>query len=615
MNKTVTINVSGIVFHIEEDAYDKLSKYLGTIKSYFKDSEGRDEIMADIEARIAELLKEKIGAGRQVVLTADVDHVISVMGKPEDYASGGEKEDTEGEKPEEVIDFSKRRRRVFRDPDSRVLGGVCGGIANYFDMDPLWLRLSLVVFTIFGGAGVLVYIILWIAIPEAKTTAEKLEMKGEKVNINNIKKTVEEELGHLKKKGKEMEEDLKNFSGPENRQKVKNGVDKFLEFLASVGTSFLTVFGKVFAIALIIIGVLFTVGLFTSVFGISNFGLSNAPGWIESVFTSAGDYELAVVAALLTLGIPFMMLIYGGFRLLLGIREKNRLLSVVALILWVVGIGIGIYSGVSLGTDFRENGRVKEVYTLNTSSDTLFLRGILPTEDEMEGIDGEIRDVRHKGNNKDWDFMNMNGEKIRFGFPDLTVEKADGDSFQIEIIRTARGIDKKDALNRARNILYKAPGITDSVVEFYSVSEFDRSNKLRAQDVKIIVRVPVGKSVFLSKTLSHLLYDVPNVHDLWDEDMLNHTWNMTTEGLDCRNCEGLDIHGERVRVGKGEVHLKKGNEEIHIKDGEIRIKKLDSTDEKHKEKKETEKTTSVGFPDLNGQFRIGIPFVGLGWGI
>src|SRR3989304_2523326 len=163
MKKTITMNLSGIIFHIEEDAYETLSKYLNTIKGYFKDSDGGDEIMADIESRIAEMLSEKLNTGKQAILIADVEEVIAIMGKPEDYAGENSNSETKEEtKTEEQAGERKRRRRVFRDPDEKILGGVCSGIANYFDFDPLWLRLGWVVLTLLGGAGILIYIIIWI---------------------------------------------------------------------------------------------------------------------------------------------------------------------------------------------------------------------------------------------------------------------------------------------------------------------------------------------------------------------------------------------------------------------------------------------------------------------
>ena len=145
MNRTITMNLSGIIFHIEEDAYDRLNKYLATIKGYFKDSEGRDEIMSDIEGRIAEMLGEKVSTTKQAVLIIDVESVIAVMGKPEDIASENDIPPTNSNNAQAAadtkMDYSgSRRRRIFRDPDDKIIGGVCSGIANYFDFDPIWLR-------------------------------------------------------------------------------------------------------------------------------------------------------------------------------------------------------------------------------------------------------------------------------------------------------------------------------------------------------------------------------------------------------------------------------------------------------------------------------------------
>ena len=152
MKRTITMNLSGIVFHIEEDAYEKLSNYLLTIKGYFKNTQGCDEIMGDIEARIAEMLQSKVNAGKQAVIMADVDYVISVMGSPETFAQDATENKESNNKKEDNAYSYTGRRRVFRDPDDKVIGGVCSGISNYFDLDPIWLRAAFAIsFFVFGS--------------------------------------------------------------------------------------------------------------------------------------------------------------------------------------------------------------------------------------------------------------------------------------------------------------------------------------------------------------------------------------------------------------------------------------------------------------------------------
>ena len=212
MNKTVTINISGIIFNIDEEAFKQLSQYLDTIKGYFNTSEGRDEIMADIEARIAEMFQEKLNEKNQVVSIKDVDKVIAIMGEPEDYID----EEIESESFNSKANYEKvtttgssRFKRLYRDGEDRVMGGVCAGIAHYFGVDPIIPRILFII-SFFGfGTGFLAYIILWIIVPEAKSTAEKLQMKGEHINIENIKKSVENEAENFKNKFKDFRNKIK----------------------------------------------------------------------------------------------------------------------------------------------------------------------------------------------------------------------------------------------------------------------------------------------------------------------------------------------------------------------------------------------------------------------
>jgi len=198
MNKTISINLAGVVFNIDENAYQKLDKYLQTISGYFSEADGKKEIMADIESRVAEMFQERMSNTRNVISEEDVDHVISIMGQPEDYL-----ENHEGEKSTETETESEAtytEKRLFRDPDNRVLGGVCSGIGHYFGFDPIFLRILFVLALVFFGSGVLLYIILWAIIPKAVTASDKLQMKGEAITVDNIKRRVQDEAERVKKK-------------------------------------------------------------------------------------------------------------------------------------------------------------------------------------------------------------------------------------------------------------------------------------------------------------------------------------------------------------------------------------------------------------------------------
>ncbi|HAP70311.1 MAG TPA: hypothetical protein DCR04_11410, partial [Flavobacteriales bacterium] len=261
MNKTITSNIASYVFHIDENAFDKLDAYLNTIRTYFTDSQGKDEIIADIEARLAEMLHEKIGDMKQVVSLDDVNQVIIIMGQPEAFIDDDPESASWTEQKSQPS--GSETKRLFRDPDNNVIGGVCAGVSNYLGLgDAIWLRLALVISFFFFGSGFLLYVILWIIIPEAKTTADKLQMRGENVTVSNIEKRVNEELGTVKNKWN----DLHGNSGA--GRKIGNLLHRIITLVGNVVLLFIKFIGKIIGFAFVIVGI---IGLL-SVIGIP-FGL------------------------------------------------------------------------------------------------------------------------------------------------------------------------------------------------------------------------------------------------------------------------------------------------------------------------------------------------------
>ena len=192
MKITVSINLGGYSFNIDEDAYAELKGYLKNLEQHFAGEESSAEILSDIESRLSELFRNKLKNYKQVINMDDVRQAISVMGAHEDIS------DNDGPSAREKFS-SPGYHRIYRDPDHRVIGGVCSGMGAYWDIDPVIVRIIFIALALGGGLGALVYLILYIVIPEAKTTAQKIEMKGNPVNIHNLKDSVKEEFNKVRK--------------------------------------------------------------------------------------------------------------------------------------------------------------------------------------------------------------------------------------------------------------------------------------------------------------------------------------------------------------------------------------------------------------------------------
>ncbi len=584
MNKTVTINISGIIFHIEEDAYDKLSKYLSTIKGYFSKADGGNEIMGDIEARIAEMLQAKTNAVKQVVLMADVDQVMESMGKPEEFADGNETNASENSNTQ-FNDSSLNepiKKRLYRDPDSKVLGGVCGGIGHYFGFDPVWLRIAMACLFFFAGTGFLIYLILWIAIPEAVTIAEKLAMKGEKADINNISKAVKEEAEQLKKRMEKYGDDFKNMAA-NNRDVPRNAVEKTVDFLTEVITRVGKVLLKIIGLFLVIFGVIFFLGLFGSVFGIS-FLTSNVEvkDWIDMFLLDRKDFYLALFGIICFAGIPIIMMIYGGIKLLFKVHYTNRWINLTAGVLWLVGFVLILYVGLRTAQDFNREVKVRENISI-IQNDTLILKmtdlPLMTDEISSDLFSDDEGGVHIKHHRDEYMIGKHDNERYLLGAVQLNIIKSQTDKIELLIVKEAKGGEKREATEFAKNIAYNVTQ-TDSLLSFDNLFKVNNAKKFRFQDVKVILKLPVNKVVYLDKSLEDFIYDIENVTNTYDADMVDRRWMMTNQGLKCLDCDGLtsmndnandeDFDGDKENI----VKINSNGLNVNAKDAQV---KMDST--------------------------------------
>jgi len=234
MKKTININLAGFVFYIDEDAYETLQKYLNNIRTYLGNTEGREEIIGDIESRIAELFSEK---QKQVITLVEVNEIIEVMGQPEDYMTEEEFEETT---------FQQPNKRLFRDPDNTVLGGVCSGVGHYLKIDAVWIRLIFLAM-LWSGLSILFYFVLWAIIPKAETTAQKLEMKGKAATLSNIE-------DYVRKGYENVKDDFKNVDFKGAGEKAKRGARGFFAFLGELISKLFSALGKILSFIASILG-------------------------------------------------------------------------------------------------------------------------------------------------------------------------------------------------------------------------------------------------------------------------------------------------------------------------------------------------------------------------
>lgn len=540
MNKTVTTNIGGFIFHIDDIAYEKLSQYLNTIKGYFKQSEGRDEIIGDIEARIAEMFREKTGNTKQVVTMKDVEEVIAVMGQPEAFAGEGDAAGSYTESAAsaaEPASARKGRRRIFRDPDEKILGGVCSGISSYFDIDPIILRGAFAISFFVFGSGFLLYLILWIIIPKARTTAEKLEMRGERVNVHNIEKTIREEMNELKDRLNNLSGEAKDLGRKDG--KIRTGIHEILDFIATLFRMIFKAIGKIIGVLFLIIGIILLVVVIASLVGLPGFVSINGQGdeirltLNEIMYTFLGSQQLinwATIGAALVLCIPLLGMVFAGVKIIFGIKTRNRAFRWIFSLLWTTGVIISIIVAVSVAKDFKvlNTQRAKFNLAKPAASEVLYLE-----------LNNNFKDLEEQSAELgEWNVYLDEHEKQMFRTPELDIEKSSTDSIELEVVRYSRGLTRKEAVGNAEKVSYKFSQ-KDSVLQFDKYMSLDKKDKWRMQDVKMILHIPVGQTIYLNKSMKHIIYDIGNTSNTWDSDMVNRRWKMTENGLTCVDCDNL----------------------------------------------------------------------------
>ena len=522
MEKTFTINISGSVFHIEEDAFEKLQDYLQLLKRFFETQKGGQEILQDIESRIAELLQEKINEGQEAVTGEWVDEVMQRMGKPEDFMDQDQTENAETLATE--VKGEKTKKRMYRDSENRVLGGVCSGMSAYFNIDPVFLRI-LFVLLVFVGVGIsaIVYLILWIVVPKARTTAQRLEMRGEDATISNIQKTVQEEVNEVKNSFSKMNRSESVQRGKEIANKAGQATVQVAKGLGRVIAVF---FGSLFILTgfLGFVAAMVSLAVGGSVFHSSVSGMNSGVdlNGLLGYVVSPGLVSVSILLMVLLIGIPLLTILFVGTKLVFRYKTNNKLIGLGAFGIWLVALVAMIAVTAGQVNNFRQRNTVSSVKALNYQTvKTLRLElGISPESVETDP------DVRFD----DFTLIKSNGANVLAGNPSLRIESTTAPDFSVVISKQARGKNATEVQNNLNLIQYDFTSKDSTLVlnRFFTIGN---QAKWRKQEVQVTVKVPAGKQVYLGKDLDQLHFDFDNINNIWTKEMTGKTWTMTPEGL------------------------------------------------------------------------------------
>ncbi|ELR68936.1 hypothetical protein C900_05629 [Fulvivirga imtechensis AK7] len=582
MKKNISINISGIIFHIEEDAFEKLRDYLDGINRYFSNFDGSQEIIADIESRIAEIFLAKLNEGKQVITAEDVDSLITTMGSIKDFQAV-EEEEANHEKSDSYSEsessWSESGRKLYRDEKRKLIGGVCAGIAHYFNLDPLWIRLITIIlflgsygvlliayavlwivlpssydlsedkklkkmyrnpegkviagvssgvatyfgvdvvvirllfvlFTPVGGSGLLAYIILWIILPEAKTITDKVQMQGDPVTLSNIESNIKKGLNV-----KEGEENIliKILLFPFRLiAAIINGLGKALGPIMLFIVEFIRIIaGVIFVLigASMILALVVTLGMFLGLFSSGLWG----PDTPYLMFGEIG-LPLDLISTsfpVLTSAAGFLLLVIPSlFIILLGASIIAKRIIFNATVGWSL-FAIFIISGIVVSVNvpqiilnFKEDGehKVTQTYDLGNKTAVLKLK-------EVGMEDYDVTRLKLRGHEKS--------------------------EFELVQIFEAQGRSRKEAIENAQMVTYNV-AVEDSVFTFDSNIRFKKDAIFRAQRLDVTLYIPYNKPFLMEENLRYILRNTIYQNGYRVSDMEGNRWMFNEEGrLICITC-------------------------------------------------------------------------------
>jgi phage shock protein PspC (stress-responsive transcriptional regulator) len=547
MNKTVNSNIGGLIFHIDEDAYQKLTRYFDAIKRSLSNSSGQDEIMNDIEMRVAELLTEKQKSDKHVINNKDVDEVIVTMGQPEDYRIDDDSNDKATTEP--FYPYT-RSRKLYRDKDRGTIAGVCTGLGHYFGIDAVWLKILFLILFFGFGTGFIAYIILWIAMPKAVTTSEKLEMTGEPVTISNIEKKVREEFESVSNK-------FKNADYNKMGNEAKAGATKVADGIGEIFMNVFKVFAKILGTIILVFSSFALLGIcFVSIFMI--FSSSMPDNYILNHISTPIGLETPIwsqgVLFLLAFGIPMFFFLILGLKLLVtNLKSVGNIVKFSLLGIWIIAVGILISLGINEATQIAFDGKTVKKETINIAqTDTLIIK--FKNNDFYSKSSYEHTDFRLTQDEKNNEIIYSNNVTIEIMKTEETIP-------YIQIERLAVGKSANEARNRAEKIKYsyKIEG-NQLILDNYLLTTVNQ--KFRGQKVELFLYLPKGTLFKADETVQKYERTENNFFNLHFSSS-DYIYKVEDSQVKCLNCPADENEYNDVENGTTEV-ITNENDSTHV---------------------------------------------------
>lgn len=598
MKKIISINLSGRVIPIEDSAYEKLQAYIESLRRYFAREESRDEIINDIESRISELFAEKIRKGAGCITDADIEEIMQSMGRPEELeaeanelagnagstsgsSSSSSSSSQQGTGSGSSSSGTRSRGRLYRDTNDKFIGGVCSGLAAYFNVDPAIVRLLFAIIT-FGGFGlgflayiilwiilpgrdiensytgkrlyrnpddkmfggvagglaayfnrsasmirlifaaplilsiflgvirgivwrydidwffnigigslsgtfILIYVILWIVLPEASSTHEKMEMRGERVDVNSIRQNMKD---RLKEWGEEVSESAQRMSAratevSEEMRRDSRGIGHAI--------------GVIFKVFFLFIAGSIAFALFVALMALVFSGL---PWWPINDFLWTSEWQkiYAWGTVIFFFLVPLIAFIIWVFRRIIRVKHRSNYLGWTFGFLWTIGWVAAVLFASSIFKDIRSKARVpgSEIAITQPQTGTMIVSVTAPALQYTGGYDW-VTD--------DWDGWDLSDDTMRLSTVKFVYELSDDSNYHVYLRKTSYGRNYDDAYRRASKIQYSITS-RDSILDLGNGYAIDKESKFRGQQVEVEVHIPAGKRIKFAHSVNDKLNPV-----------------------------------------------------------------------------------------------------------